>query len=294
MSNPVLSRFYAAQRIFMIFDTHAHYDDGRFDEDREEVLASLSQYGVGAVCNIGSDLESSRNSVELAGKHRFMYAAVGVHPESVADMTEEDLEELRQMVLRERLEIGKAKENIAAGVEVLKIPEKKIVAIGEIGLDYYWQEVPHELQKKWFIRQLELSEELALPVVIHSRDAAKDSYDILKEYKTGENAGIMHCFGYSKEMARQFLDLGYMIGLGGVVTFKNGRVAKEVASFVPLDRLVLETDCPYMAPHPHRGERNFSGFLPLVVREIAAIKGISEEELIAVTEENARRIYAIN
>ena len=278
----------------MIFDTHAHYDDARFDEDREAVLASLSSYGVGTVCNIGSDIESSKSSLALAKKYSFIYAAVGVHPESVAAMSEDDIAALRQMVIDERLEVGAAKEKIAEGIDLYFLPEKKIVAIGEIGLDYYWEEVPHDVQKKWFIRQLELSNELELPVVIHSRDAAKDSYDILKEFKTGENAGIMHCFGYSREMARQFIDLGYMIGLGGVVTFKNGRVAKEVAEYVPLDRLVLETDCPYMAPHPHRGERNFSGYLPLVVSEIAGIKGISEEELVNACEENARRIYGLN
>ncbi len=258
----------------MIFDTHAHYDDRRFDEDREAVLASLSSYGVGTVCNIGSDIRSSETTLELARTYDFIYAAVGVHPEEVLEMNDSDLETLRRMVREDR--------------------EKRIVAIGEIGLDYYWKEVPHDLQKKWFIAQLRLSEELQLPVVIHSREAAKDTYDILKAEKRGERAGIMHCFSYSVEMARQFLDLGYYIGLGGVVTFKNGRVAKEVASCVPLERLLLETDCPYMAPHPHRGERNFSGYLPLVVSEIAGIKGISEEELIAVTEENARRIYGIN
>ncbi len=275
----------------MIFDTHAHYDDPRFSEDRDEILRSLKSYGVGTICNIGSDLESSRTSVELSKQYPFIYAAVGIHPENVADTTEEDLDTLRQMVLSERLEIQKAQQLLSEGIDVYFLPEKKIVAIGEIGLDYYWEEVPHDLQKKWFVRELQLSQELSLPVVIHSRDAAKDTYDILREYKTGEDAGIMHCYGYSREMARQFLDLGYDIGLGGVVTFKNGRVAKEVAEYVPLDRLVLETDCPYMAPHPHRGERNFSGYLPLVVTEIARIKGISEEDVIAATEENARRIY---
>ena len=277
----------------MIFDTHAHYDDARFSEDREEVLDSLKDYGVGTICNIGSDLETSKASLALAKAYPFVYAAVGIHPENVLHTTEEDMETLRQMVISERLQVQKNQAAILAGADPQGLSERKIVAIGEIGLDYYWEEVPHDLQKRWFIRQLELSEELSLPVVIHSRDAAKDTYDILREYKTGEDAGIMHCFGYSKEMARQFLDLGYDIGLGGVVTFKNGRVAKEVAEYVPLDRLVLETDCPYMAPHPHRGERNFSGYLPLVVSEIARIKGISEEELIFETEENARRIYRL-
>ena len=277
----------------MIFDTHAHYDDARFDEDREAVLASLSSYGVGTVCNIGADLESSRTSLELALTHSFIYAAVGVHPESVLEMTEDDIDALRAMVIAERMASGEAKVQAVSGVDVHRPLENKLVAIGEIGLDYHWEEVPHEVQQKWFIRQLELANELELPVAVHSRDAAKDTYDILKEYKTGEDAGIMHCYGYSKEMARQFLDLGYYIGLGGVVTFKNGRVAKEVASYVPLDRLLLETDCPYMSPHPHRGERNFSGYLPLVVSEIAALKGISEDEVIRATEENARRVYRL-
>ena len=277
----------------MIFDTHTHYDDPRFSEDREEVLRSLKSCGVGTICNIGSDLETSRTSVALSKEYPFIYSAVGIHPENVLETTEEDIDTLRQMVISERLEVSRAQEQIAAGADLYYLPQKKIVAIGEIGLDYYWEEVPHEVQKKWFIRQLELSKELELPVVIHSRDAAKDTYDILREYRTGEGAGIMHCFGYSKEMARQFLDLGYYIGLGGVVTFKNGRVAKEVAAYVPLDRLVLKTDCPYIAPHPHRGERNFSGYLPLVVSEIAAIRGIPVEELVRATEENARRVYRL-
>ena len=277
----------------MIFDTHAHYDDPRFDEDREDVIASLSSFGVGTVCNVGSDMESSRTTLALAKKYDFIYAAVGVHPESVGGMTDADLAALREMVIGERVEGSSAQEQIAQGAELYYLPQRKIVAIGEIGLDYYWEEVPHEVQREWFVRQLELANELDLPVVIHSRDAAKDTYDILRENRTGEGAGILHCFCYSREMARQFLDLGYDIGLGGVTTFKNGRVAKEVAEYVPLDRLVLETDCPYMAPEPYRGKRNFSGYLPYVVTAIAGIRGIPEEELIAATEENARRIFRI-
>ena len=255
----------------MIFDTHTHYDDERYDGDREEVLSSLSSFGVKRICNIAADMASCETTLSLALSHDFVYAALGVHPDGSASLTEADMTRLKEL-----------------------LKEPKAVAVGEIGLDYYYDDgLPHELQKKWFERQLELSEEVGKPVVIHSRDAAKDTYDILKSLKTGDGAGIMHCFSYSKEMARQFLDLGYYIALGGVVTFKNARNAKEVAAYVPEDRLLLETDCPYMAPVPFRGKRNSSQYLPYVVTEIAAIRGITEERLMAATYENANRLFRI-
>lgn len=255
----------------MIFDTHAHYDDQRFDEDREALLASLSQFNVGRVVNVAADMDSCKTTMALAKSHDFIYAAVGVHPDGIDTLTESDMELLKTY-----------------------LKEKKVVALGEIGLDYYDRdEILPELQKKWFIRQLQVANEMDMPVIIHSRDAAKDTYDILKEYRTGEGAGIVHCFSYSKEMARQFLDLGYYIALGGVVTFKNGRNAKEVAAYVPSDRLLLETDSPYLTPVPFRGKRNDSTKLSYVVSEIAAIRKISEEALMEMTWENANRLYRI-
>ena len=255
----------------MIFDTHTHYDDHRFDEDREEVLSSLSSFGVKRICNIAADMESVGTTLQLAHRYDFVYAALGVHPDGIAELTEDDMARLK---------------------DLLKDP--KAVAVGEIGLDYYYDDgLPHDLQKRWFERQLELSLETDKPVVIHSRDAAQDTFEILKSLKTGDGAGIMHCFSYPKEMARRFLDLGYYIALGGVVTFKNARVAKEVAAYVPEDRLLLETDCPYMAPVPFRGKRNSSAFLPYVVAEIAAIRGITEERLMEKTFENANRLFRI-
>ena len=255
----------------MIFDTHAHYDDHRFDEDREEVLSSLSSHGIKRVCNIAADMDSCVSTLALAHQYVFIFAALGVHPDGIKTLTEADMERLKDL-----------------------LSDEKAVAVGEIGLDYYYDDgLPRPLQKKWFVRQLALAKEVQKPVVIHSRDAAQDTYEILKAEYTGDGAGIMHCFSYPKEMAKRFLDLGYYIALGGVVTFKNGRVAKEVAAYVPEDRLLLETDCPYMAPTPHRGERNSSAYLPLVVKEIAALRGISEERLEEITWENANRLFRI-
>lgn len=221
--------------------------------------------------NVAADMRSVKTTLALSEKYDFIYAALGVHPDSVPDLTESDMETIARHA-----------------------QHPKVKAIGEIGLDYHWDDVPREVQKKWFIRQLALADELKLPVIVHSRDAAQDTYEILRARGYRENAGIIHCFSYPKEMARQFLDLGYCIGLGGVVTFKNARNAKEVAAYVPEDRLVLETDCPYMAPTPHRGERNFSGYLPLVVREIAMLRGIPEEEVEKMTWDNANRLYGIH
>jgi len=255
----------------MIFDTHAHYDDSQFDEDREAIIASLPANGITRLVNVAADRKSVESSLLLAGQYEFVYASVGFHPECVGDMTEADIETLRDRAMT----------------------HKKVVAIGEIGLDYYWDTVSPETQKLWFRKQLRLAKELDLPVIIHSREAAKDTYDILREEKAGEGEGIVHCYSYSKEMARQFLDLGYYIGLGGVVTFKNARAAKEVAAYVPKDRLVLETDCPYMAPTPYRGTRNQSSYLHEVVKAISELTGESPEEIEERTYENGCRIYRL-
>ena len=254
----------------MIFDTHAHYDDEQFDEDRDELLASMQACGVEAVTNIGASLATSQNTIELTKKYPFVYGAIGVHPNEVEDLNEDGIAWL--------------KENSA-------LP--KIVAIGEIGLDYYWDEPGREIQKKWFLRQLELAREVKLPVVIHSRDAAKDTLDIMKSFHAENLGGVIHCFSYTKEMAREYLNMGFFLGIGGVVTFKNAKKLKEVVEYMPMEQMVLETDCPYLSPVPNRGKRNSSLNLPYVVEEVARLKGISVDEVIEITNRNAKTMYKL-
>ncbi len=255
----------------MIFDTHAHYDDEAFDADREALLESLPENGIAAAVDIGASPESCRKALELAHRYAHIYAAIGIHPDDVGSLTEADMRWL---------------EETAAS-------EKKVVAIGEIGLDYYWDKERHEVQKYWFRRQLGAARKVRLPVVIHSRDAAQDTFDLLKEEHAEELGGVIHCYSGSAEMAREYVKLGWYLGIGGVVTFKNAKVIKEVVAQTPLSHLVLETDCPYLAPAPHRGKRNSSLYLPLVVDAISAIKGIIPEEVMEVTEQNARRMYRL-
>ena len=252
----------------MIFDTHAHYDDEAFDEDREQLLASLAEQRIGRVVNIGSSLKACVKTIELMDRYPFIYGALGIHPSDSGDLTESDLEWLKAQCAHPRC-----------------------VAVGEIGLDYYWEESEHEIQQKWFRRQLQLAGEIKLPVVIHSREAAKDTIDIMKEEKAEEIGGVIHCYSYSKETAKIFLDMGFYIGVGGVLTFKNGRRLKETVEYVPMDRIVLETDSPYLAPVPFRGKRNSSLNLPYVVQELAQIKGMDVEEVERITWENACRLY---
>lgn len=254
----------------MIFDTHAHYDDDAFDEDREELLGSMQANGVGKIVNIGASLNSCKQTIELMQKYDFVYGAIGVHPNEVEELSEESFAQLKEWCKSE-----------------------KCVAVGEIGLDYYYDEPSPDIQKKWFIRQLNLARENSKPVVIHSRDAAKDTIDIMKEQHAEEIGGVVHCFSYTKETAKIMLDMGFYIGIGGVLTFKNGVKLKEAADFIPMDRIVLETDCPYLAPVPFRGKRNSSLYLPYVVSVLAEIKGISEEEVRRITWENAHRMYRI-
>lgn len=254
----------------MIFDTHTHYDDEAFDEDREELLTSLFKQGIEAVTNVGASIKTSENTLKLVDQYPNVYGAIGVHPSETAELNEEKLNWLRT-----------------------QSSHKKIVAIGEIGLDYYWDEPDREIQKTWFIRQLSLAREVNLPVIIHSRDAAKDTLDIMKAEKSEEIGGVIHCFSYEKEMAREYLNMGFYLGIGGVLTFKNARKLKEVVAYMPMEQLVLETDCPYLAPVPNRGKRNSSLNLPYVVKEISAIKGIPEEEIIAITNQNARKLYRL-
>ena len=252
----------------MIFDTHAHYDDEAFNEDREAVIKSLAAAEVETVVNIGASMASSETTLELTRNYPFIYGTAGVHPSETAELDEEKFQRLKEIVR-----------------------EPKIVAVGEIGLDYYWEKPAHDIQKNWFERQLELAREVNLPVVIHSREAAKDTLEIMKAAKAGDMGGVIHCFSYGKDMAREYLDMGFFLGIGGVLTFKNAKKLRKVVEYAPMAQLVLETDSPYMAPEPNRGKRNTSANLPYVVNMMAEIKGLSPEDVIAATEKNARRLY---
>lgn len=254
----------------MIFDTHAHYNDQAFDEDREKLIQSLPENGIGLVVNIGANLESTKESIKLAETYPFFYASAGVHPSDTAELNDENLAWLEECANR-----------------------KKVVAVGETGLDYYWDEPDRNIQKEWFERQMEMAREVKLPVIIHSRDAAKDTLNMMKAVRAGEIGGVIHCFSYSVEMAREFLNMGFYLGIGGVLTFKNAKKLKEVAEYAPLDRIVLETDCPYMAPSPNRGKRNSSLNLPYVAEELARIKGMTVEEIEQVTFENGKSLYRL-
>ena len=255
----------------MIFDTHAHYDDEAFNEDREKLLNSLAEHGIETVVNIGAGIQSTKNTLQLMKQYPFIYGAVGVHPSETGELNDSLMGWLKH---------------------VAKKP--KVVAIGEIGLDYYWDEPEREIQKHWFIRQLQLAREMQLPVVIHSRDAAKDTLDIMQTEHAETIGGVVHCFSYGVEMAREYLDMGFFVGIGGVVTFQNGKKLKEVVEYIPLERIVLETDCPYLSPIPNRGKRNSSLNLPYVVEAISQIKAVTPEEVIAVTNRNARALYRLD
>lgn len=254
----------------MIFDTHAHYDDEAFEEDREELLAGMKEAGVERIVNVGASMESSQRSMRLAEKYPFIYAAVGVHPDEVGELSEENFLKLQEWS-----------------------DHPKVKAIGEIGLDYYWDKEQHELQKYWFRRQMELAAAKKLPIIVHSREAAKDTLDMIVEAKSLELGGVIHCYSYSVEQAREYLNMGYYLGIGGVLTFKNAKKLKEVAAYAPLSRIVLETDCPYLAPVPDRGKRNDSRKLLSVAGELAAIKNLPIEEVIRITNENGKRLYRI-
>lgn len=275
----------------MIIDTHVHYDDEAFDADREELIGSLQENNIGLVLDIGSTKESLPKIRSLMEQYDFVYGAMGLHPDEIGDLTEELLGELR---------------------EDMKNP--KVLAVGEIGLDYYWNKEEQELQKAAFRKQINLALECGKPVVIHSREAAADTLEILREmYGKGslwealhgsapaasgtasgptERKGVMHCYSYSAEQARIYTrELGFYLGIGGVVTFKNAKKIKEVVADTPLEYIILETDCPYLAPVPYRGKRNCSLYLPYVVQAIAELKGVSPEEVERITEENARRLF---
>ena len=253
----------------MLFDTHAHYDDEAFDPDRREVLAGLPQRGVGLVVDPGCTLTSSEKAVALAAEFPHVYAAVGLHPENCHDFQPEQIERLRQLARRE-----------------------KVVAIGEVGLDYYWEDnPPRAFQQTVFRKQLALAAELDLPVIVHDREAYGDCLAIIKEFPTV--TGVFHCFSGSPEMAEELLKRGWYLGFDGPITYKNAKRAPEVAAVTPLERIVVETDAPYMAPVPMRGKRNDSRYLPYVIEKLAEWKGVTAEEMTRVTWENGRRLFRI-
>lgn len=254
----------------MIFDTHAHYDSEQFDEDRETLLASMKEAGVGMIVNVAASYESCFEVPKLAEKYPFMYAAVGVHPDEVGDLNEETFARMK---------------------EQFKLD--KVVAVGEIGLDYYWDKESHEIQKKWFVRQMDLAKEMSLPIIVHSRNAAKDTMDLMKAERADYLRGVIHCYSYSLEHAKEYMNMGYYLGIGGVVTFKNAKKLKEVVEYAPLDYLLLETDSPYLAPEPYRGKRNCSLYLNYVAEEIARIKKISYEEVVETTKKNAQKLFGV-
>lgn len=248
-----------------IFDTHSHYDDEKFNPDREMLLSTLQSQGVSDVVSCGCDIETTQFNFDLAQAYDFMYFAAGFHPECLEGASLKDLELIKKFA-----------------------QNKKCVAIGEIGLDYHWMSSTKEVQKEFFTAQIELAADLDLPVIVHDREAHGDTLDILK---TTKPKGVVHCFSGSKEMAREIIKLGMYIGLNGVVTFNNARKSLEVVRDIPLDRLVLETDCPYLAPVPHRGKRNDSSLIPFIAEKIATLLEMDVQELLNITNENAKKLY---
>lgn len=261
--------------MYKIFETHAHFDDEAFDGDRDELILSMKENGIEKIVNIGASIETSQNTLRLMDKYSFIYGAIGVHPSDVDCLENFEGGDLRAI---ETLE------------EMVK-SNTKAVAIGEIGLDYHYDNTDKVKQKKWFIKQMELARKLNLPIVVHSRDAAEDTVNIMKEADAAELGGVVHCYSYTKELAKVFLDMGFYFGIGGVVTFKNARKLVETVEYLPMDKIVLETDSPYLAPEPYRGKRNCSLYIPYVAETIAKIKNISVSDVYAATWENAMKLY---
>ncbi len=255
----------------MLFDVHAHYDDEKFDGDRDELLSQMTSGGVGHIINAGCDIESSLRSLELAKKYPFIYAAVGFHPSEADKMKDSDFDVLEKLA-----------------------SEKKAVAIGEIGLEYHYSKETAEIQKKRFFEQIELAKAVGLPFQVHDRDADGDCLKILKSVKMGDRRGMMHCFSGSKETAREILRLGMKISVGGTLTFKNNVRGVEVVSYVPIEDIMIETDCPYLAPEPHRGKRNSSLYIIEAAKKIAEIREMNVEEVIERTEKTAMEFYGIS
>lgn len=250
----------------MYFESHAHYDDERFDDDRDELLAELPADGIETVVNSSSDIASSRASIALAEKYPYFYASVGVHPHEVSKMTEADIDTLREMS---------------------KHP--KVVALGEMGLDFYYDLSPRDSQRYWFKRQLELAEELDMPIIVHSRDASQECFDIISQSKVRK--GVIHCYSGSAPMAKDYADMGFYIGVGGSLTFKNNKKTVEVVEKLPLEKILIETDSPYLAPVPYRGRRNDSRLLKYVVEKISEIKNIPEIDICNITKNNAIDLF---
>lgn len=255
----------------MLFDSHAHYNDDRFSADRDEVLSGMQDNNVGLIMNACSSIDEIEDILKMVEKYPFMYGSVGVHPHEVGNMSDKDIDILKKYASHD-----------------------KIKAIGEIGLDYYYDNSPRDIQKKWFARQIELAKEVNLPIIIHDRDAHADTMDILKACNAQACGGVFHCYSGSSQMAKQILDMGLYIAFGGSLTFKNAKMPKESARYVPLDKILLETDCPYLAPEPFRGKRNSSLFMYRVAEEIALIKGVSVQEVERATFENAKRCFRID
>ncbi|MGN1420799.1 MAG: TatD family hydrolase [Eubacterium sp.] len=251
-----------------IFDTHSHYDDEKFNPDREAILNNLQSQGVSLIVSCGCDIDSTQFNFDLAQKYDYIYFAAGFHPENLQGASLDDLAVIRKFAKNE-----------------------KCVAIGEIGLDYHWMDSPKNVQKEFFEAQIELAKELDMPVIVHDRDAHGDTLDILKSTKP---KGVVHCFSGSKEMAREIIKLGMYIGLNGVVTFPNARKSLEVVREIPIERLVLETDCPYLAPTPVRGKRNDSSNTPYIAEKIGELLGIDAQELLDITNKNAKRLYNLD
>lgn len=251
----------------MYFESHAHYDDAQFDEDREELLNKLlPSFGIETVINVASDMKSSYRSIALAEKYNYIYASVGVHPHEVKKMKEENLEELEQLC-----------------------KHKKVVAVGEIGLDFYYNHSPKEIQKEWFTKQLNIVKKVNLPVIIHSRDAAQECFDMIKQ--SGVNKGVIHCYSGSAQMAQEYIKMGFYIGVGGVVTYNNAKKLTEVVETIPLEKILIETDSPYLSPIPNRGKRNDSRNLFFVTEKIAKLKKIKASEVLNITKLNAFTLF---
>ncbi len=253
-----------------MIDSHAHYDDKKFDPDRDEVLRECVSQGVTHIVNAGSTIENSRISIELARKHPFIYAAVGVHPHEVSQCDNNTIDVLRELAR-----------------------ESKVVAIGEIGLDYHYDFSPRDVQREWLSKQINLARELKLPVIIHNRESHKDILDILRNEKASDIGGVFHCFSGSVEMAREVMNLGFKIGIGGPVTFKNAHKPIDVVRYTPLDMLLTETDCPYLAPEPYRGKRNWSGLIKIILEKISEIKGIDYYMVEEATAKNAIDLFGM-
>ncbi len=255
----------------MLFDTHAHLNADQFEDDREEVIQRALDEGVSHIVVVGFDRKTIHGALELAEQYDFIYAAVGWHPVDAIDMTEEDLKWLEELS-----------------------DHPKVVALGEMGLDYHWDKSPKEVQKEVFRKQINLAKKVKLPIVIHNREATEDVVSILEEENAGEVGGIMHCYSGSLEIAKRCMDMNFYISFGGPVTFKNAKRPKEVAAEIPMDRLLIETDCPFLSPHPLRGKRNESSYVKYIAEQIADLKGISVEELAQKTSDNAFRLFGIN